>query len=404
MATLITCPSCSNKFTLEEVMTDDIKKELRAEIIAYRNKKDTEVKQLQEQLSKKDQEVNDKISAATKQQEEELRKQILKENDSKLKFLEEKSGNAELKIKQLEEKELEALRLKNELDEVKRNAENEKKKYLLENSGKLIDEALKKEKENFDLEKKEMEVRIEQQKRQVDEMKKKLEQGSQQRYGETQELALEEMLKASFPFDMISEVGKGIKGADCMQIIRNEFGQECGKIIYESKRTSGFSMDWVEKLKADMRRQGAHVAVIVTKTMPKDMESFGEKNGVWVCKYEEVKALSYVLRDGIIRVFNAAKSQQNKGDKMQLLYDYLISSEFTEQWKAIREGFLSMKLSIQKERDMMEKLWKAREKQLEKVLLNAAHVKGSVEGIAGQDSIDMSLLDEPNETETSDLV
>jgi hypothetical protein len=76
------------------------------------------------------------------------------------------------------------------------------------------------------------------------------------------------------------------------------------------------------------------------------------------------------------------------------LYDYLTSSEFSEQWKAIREGYMSMRLSIQKERDAMEKLWKAREKQLEKVLLNAAHIKGSIEGIAGNDVIQLSLDDE----------
>ena len=53
-----------------------------------------------------------------------------------------------------------------------------------------------------------------------------------------------------------------------------------------------------------------------------------------------------------------------------------------------------MKLSIQKERDAMEKLWKAREKQLEKVLLNAAHIRGSIEGIAGADAVDLNLLDD----------
>jgi len=115
---------------------------------------------------------------------------------------------------------------------------------------------------------------------------------------------------------------------------------------------------------------------------------------VWICSFREVKALVYVLRDGIIRIFNAARSQENKGDKMHLLYDYLTSTEFSEQWKAIREGFLSMKQSIQKERDTMERLWKAREKQLEKVLLNAAHVRGSIEGIAGKDAIDVQLLDD----------
>ena len=84
---------------------------------------------------------------------------------------------------------------------------------------------------------------------------------------------------------------------------------------------------------------------------------------------------------------------------MHLLYDYLTSAEFVEQWKAIREGFMSMKLSIQKERDAMERLWKAREKQLEKVLLNAAHVRGSIEGIAGMDSVDLNLLESGEENE-----
>ena len=200
------------------------------------------------------------------------------------------------------------------------------------------------------------------------------------------------MLRAAFPFDSIGEVGKGVRGADCIQTVRDTHGQECGKIIYESKRTQSFSPDWVEKLKADMRNQGAIVAVIVTQAMPKDMESFGEKNGVWICSFAEVRALSYVLRDGVIRIFNAAKSQQNKGDKMHLLYDYLTSSEFSEQWAAIREGFMSMKQSIQRERDTMERLWKAREKQLEKVLLNAAHVRGSIDGIAGKDAIDINLV------------
>jgi hypothetical protein len=215
--------------------------------------------------------------------------------------------------------------------------------------------------------------------------------------GEVQEIALEEVLRSAFPFDMIVEVGKGVRGADCIQVVRNNFGQECGKIIFESKRTNAFAADWIEKLKADMRSQGAEIAVIVTKTMPKDMDGFGIKDGVWICSFAEVKSLAGVLRDGVIRIFNASKNNENKGDKMSLLYNYLTSNEFAEQWKAIREGFMSMKLSIQKERDAMEKLWKAREKQLEKVLLNAAHVRGSIEGIAGMDSIDLNLLGDGND-------
>ena len=235
------------------------------------------------------------------------------------------------------------------------------------------------------------------QKKLAEEMRRKAEQGSMQLQGEAQELALEEMLRSAFPFDDIREVGKGVRGADCIQTVRNSFGQECGEIIYESKRTSNFGQDWIDKLKGDMRSLGAEIAVIVTRTMPKDMDCFGVKDGVWVCSFSEVKALASVLRDGVIRVFNAAKTQENRGDKMHLLYDYLTSSEFAEQWKAIREGFMSMKISIQRERDAMEKLWKAREKQLEKVLLNAAHIRGSIEGISGMDSVDLNLLENGTE-------
>ena len=127
------------------------------------------------------------------------------------------------------------------------------------------------------------------------------------------------------------------------------------------------------------------------------MDCFGEKDGVWICSFDEVKAVSYILRDGIVKLSGAIKSQENRGDKMHMLYDYLTSNEFSEQWKAIREGFMSMKLSIQRERDAMEKMWKAREKQLEKVLLNAAHIRGSIEGIAGTDSIQLSLTDDDDD-------
>src|SRR3982751_5021977 len=212
--------------------------------------------------------------------------------------------------------------------------------------------------------------------------------------GEVQELLLENILHNAFPFDKIVPVGKGVRGADCIQIICNPFGQECGKIIYESKRTNAFSIEWIEKLKKDMRSQGADIAVIVTQTLPRDMERFGEKEGVYICTFAEVRSLASVLRTSILKVFTLTKSQEGKGDKMHMLYDYLTGHEFSEQWKAIREGFLSMKMSIQRERDAMERLWKSREKQLEKVLLSAAHIKGSVEGIAGHDAVNLNLLED----------
>jgi hypothetical protein len=212
--------------------------------------------------------------------------------------------------------------------------------------------------------------------------------------GEVQELALEELLRGSFPFDRIEEVSKGVKGADCMQIVVNAQAVECGKIIYESKRTKAFTNEWIEKLKNDMRNQQADLAVIVSETLPRDMSSFGFKDGVWICRFNEVKALAHLLRDSLLRISQAMVSQENKGDKMHMLYDYLTGNEFRQHIEAVVEGFVSMKETIGREKLQMEKLWKEREKQLEKVLLNTTQFYGSIKGIAGNAVGDLKLLEE----------
>jgi hypothetical protein len=214
-----------------------------------------------------------------------------------------------------------------------------------------------------------------------------------QRQGESQELLLEEILKENFPFDLVDEVGKGVEGADCIQTVRNSAGKECGKIIYESKRTKGWSSNWIDKLKSDKRSRNADIAILVTQTFPKDMDRFGEKDGIWICNFTEVSSVSYLLRDGLLKIYEAQKREENKGDKMQMLYNYLTGVEFKGQVEAIAEGFIAMRNSITKERMQMEKMWKEREKQLEKVLLNTSGLYGSVKGIAGASVGDIPLLD-----------
>lgn len=385
----IKCPKCGHEFEPNEAIREEVEKELRSKAADWQKKKNEE---FQVKLDEERKRIQQTL-------EENIRKTISSDFENKLRLLEQNNKDNEEKLKQARQKELEFLQkeqtIKNREAEleitVQKKLQLEREK-LSEDIRKIEEQKVAAKETEYQMRMKELEKQLEDQKKLADEMRRKTEQGSMQLQGEVQELALQEMLKAAFPFDEISEVGKGVRGADCIQTVRNGFGNECGKIIYESKRTNAFAVDWIEKLKADMRSLSADIAVIVTKTMPKEMDCFGIKDGVWICSFDEVKALASVLRDGVIRVFNAAKSQENKGDKMHLLYDYLTSTEFAEQWKAIREGFMSMKLSIQKERDAMEKLWKAREKQLEKVLLNAAHVRGSIEGISGTD-VDLNLLE-----------
>ncbi|HEV7780623.1 MAG TPA: DUF2130 domain-containing protein [Chitinophagaceae bacterium] len=396
MATEIKCPNCGHQFEPNDAIREEVEKELRSKAADWQKKKNDE---FQVKLEEEKKQIRQSL-------EETIRKNISGDFENKLRVLEQNNKDNEEKLKTSRQKELEFLQKEQVLKNKEAELEITVQQQLQKEREKLSDELRKIEEQKtaareneLQMKLKEMEKQLEDQKKMAEEMRRKAEQGSMQLQGEIQELALEEMLRSSFPFDEISEVGKGVRGADCIQAVRNNFGQECGRIIYESKRTNAFAADWIDKLKADMRSLGADIAVIVTKTMPREMDCFGIKDGVWVCSFSEVKALASVLRDGVIRVFNAAKSQENKGDKMHLLYDYLTSNEFAEQWQAIREGFMSMKLSIQKERDAMEKLWKAREKQLEKVLLNAAHVRGSIEGISGTD-VDLNLLDDAtNEAE-----
>jgi hypothetical protein len=333
--------------------------------------------------------------------QESIRKSVMFDFENQLTLLKQQATDTEEKLKESRRKELEYLQkeqlLKTREDELQLTLQRqlmEEREKIKELVQKEESERLSIKEQEYQLRMKELEKQLDDQKKLAEEMRRKSEQGSMQLQGEVQELMLEEILQATFPFDKIEEVGKGVRGADCIQTVRNQFGNEAGRIIYESKRTKDFSNEWIEKLKADMRTTGADVAIIVTQAFPKDMDRFGEKNGVYICTFAEVRSVALLLRNALLKIAEAKKSQDNKGDKMHMLYDYLTGSEFSENWKAIREGFLSMKMSIQRERDAMEKLWKAREKQLEKVLLNAAHIKGSVEGIAGADAINLNLLED----------
>ena len=415
---LITCPSCKHEFVAEDAISKSLEKDYeqkfnieRQKLLKHFSDQQRLLDDQQKEFEKKKEKENqlfaermekEKLKMETEIQEK-LRKSISNDYENQLKLLQESSKDNEEKLKLARQKELEFLKKEKELKIKAEEIEIELEKKLAVERQLLTEQIRKQEKERndiketeFTLKLRELEKQLADQKKLADEMKRKAEQGSMQLQGEVQETALEEILRNSFPFDVIAEVGKGSRGADCIQLVRNNFGQECGKIIYESKRTENFGGDWIEKFKKDMRSMGADIAVLVTKTMPKELNCFGLKDGVWICTFDEVKALANVLRDGIIRVYNSTKNQQNKGDKMNLLYNYLTSNEFSEQWKAIREGFVAMKMSIIKERDSMERLWKAREKQLEKVLLNSAHIKGSIEGISGMEAIDLSLIDDQN--------
>lgn len=413
MANEIKCPHCGNTFDVEHVIAADIeqklqkkyqdrlqlslskveedKKKLEADLLQFEEKKKRENEIFTQKLQQEKMKMESEI-------QEQLRKNIAADYENQLRLLRENKDETEEKLKEARKKELDFLKKMQDLQTKEAELDLEVQKKL-QQERQLITEQIRKQeiekntlKDNeYNLKLKELEKQLDDQKKLAEEMRRKAEQGSMQLQGEVQEQALEELLKSAFPFDIISEVGKGVRGADCIQTVRNNIGVECGKIIFESKRTEHFSAEWIDKLKTDMLGQGAEIAVIVTKTMPKDMLRFGEKQGVYICSFEEVKSLVNVLRNAILKISDSRKSQENKGDKMVALYDYLTGQEFVGNWNAIRTGFRQLRNLLQKEREDFEKNFKKKEKQIELIIQNSLHISGSIEGIAGQDAINMQI-------------
>jgi hypothetical protein len=413
----VKCPNCKTEFQLGDAISSEIEAKIKARYVERFNKDQKELAdkekqfELQMEQFKKQEENQEKIIAdKVKLQKSVLEQEAIKKAASEMQLqmdmLNKELSEKETKLKDSQAKELQFLLKAKELQDKEAQFELTLQQKL-QAERELLSEQIKKQEleknsikeKDYQMQMMELKKQLEDQKKLTEEMVRKQGQGSMQMQGEVQELILEELLRSTFPFDSIDEVGKGVKGADAIHTVRNPLGQVCGKIIYESKNTKAFGGDWIDKLKHDMRSSQADIAVIVTETMPKEMERFGMKDGVWVCNFTEIKSLAYVLRDSLIKIHAAQSSQENKGDKMSLLYSYLTGTEFRQQIEAIVEGFTELQYGIQKEKNAMTKIWKEREKQLEKVLLNTTNFYGSVKGIAGNAIGDIKLLELGSEDE-----
>lgn len=405
-ATTISCPQCTHEFNPEVAITSRIEQELKSKFAEQASQlhkqheaKQLEVEkermQLEEMRLQQDQLVKEQVARERSALENKLKAELSQTIGNDLALLKEEKALMEQKLKEKQEKELQLLRRQRELEDKERELEVETERRILNMRSELEQKIRQAESEHTELKLKEKDKQIEDMKRLVEEMKRKSEQGSMQLQGEVQELALEEKLQHTFPIDKILEVSKGMRGADALHVVCGALGEECGTIIYESKRTKAFGGDWIEKLKADARAAKADIMVLVTEVLPKGMQHFGQYEGVWVCTYHELIPMVMVLRDCLLKVSAATASQENKGSKMQMLYDYLTSTEFTHQFTAVAEGIASLKSGITKERAQMEKIWKEREKQLEKSLLNIVGIYGSVKGIAGSSVQDVNFLEMP---------
>ncbi|MBC8550491.1 MAG: DUF2130 domain-containing protein [Candidatus Brocadiales bacterium] len=370
----IKCPDCGAVIELSEAISHDIELRLKQQ---YENEIGKTKKAIEEKAKKEAQEsLNFMISDLNEQ-------------------LEEKTKN----LKEAQRHELELRKRQRELEEKEEKLELELSRKIDAERKKIIQKTSKEFEETHRLKDAEKDKQLEDMKKQIDELKRKSEQGSQQMQGEVLELELEESLKEEFPFDMIEPVAKGIKGGDIIQTVKTQSGRICGKILWETKRTKNWSDSWIQKLKDDQREAKADLAILASETLPKGFHHFRLISGVWVTDIHSAVSLALALRVVLIQVARERETQVGKKEKMEIAYNYLTGQEFRNRVEAIVESFTTMKTDLEAERRAMLKIWAKREKQIERVISNAAGMHGDLQEIAGASLPTIKILELPNKDE-----
>ncbi len=244
---------------------------------------------------------------------------------------------------------------------------------------------------------------MEQLRKTIEELKRKSEQGSQQTQGDALENDIKEILQREFFQDNIEDVPTGIKGADLIHKINNSLGQHSGTILWEIKNTKAWNQDWIKKLKDDQAKSQSDLCIIVSRTLPDDIENFAFQDGVWITHTRYALEVARLTRKYILDLSNAKESQANKGSKMELLYDYLSSKQFKNRIENIVSAFDTMRTDLEKERRAMERIWAKRSKEIDRVILNTSGMHGDFQGIIGNSLDHINLLQLEEDVSLDDI-
>jgi len=410
----ILCPKCGESISIDDVLTSQIEDKLRKEIEGKQKIKEAELveekkkleiekallesdkKSTQIEITKK---VNEKLNIEKVSLWKKAQIEAGKDKEAEKKMFEEQLADKDAKLREANKKELELRKEKQKLKDEKDAFELEKVRQLDEERKKIEEDASRKATDAKQSEIDQLNKKLSDATKAKDELARKLEQGSQQTQGEVQEIILEELLKSEFIHDDISPVPKGINGADVIQTVKTKTGIECGKIIWESKKTKSWSEGWIQKLKDDQRAIKADIAVIVSSVLPDGVVGIARRDGVWVCDIKLSISIATALRHTLEVVSREKAMSVGKNEKMEILYTYLTGTEFRQRIETIVETFSSMKSSLDKEKLYFEKTWAEKEKQIQKVIKNTVGVYGDLSGIVQLQKIESLELPEPKNKE-----
>jgi hypothetical protein len=165
------------------------------------------------------------------------------------------------------------------------------------------------------------------------------------------------------------------------QTVRDSSGRMCGSILWESKRGyQSWSNRWVSKLRADQRRQGCAIGVIVSDVLPDGEPSFCAVGGVLACDISAAPYLALLLRERLIEVAGIRGARARRDDLKGAVYDY-VSGPFIEVIQRIMETAVGMKATLDKEKRAKTAEWKQRETEIDGIAFELAEMYGDLQGI-----------------------
>jgi len=423
----IICPNCKTEIKLTESLAAPLIESTRRDYEMRLALKDTDIAKKEETLREREAAVSKAMQAIDDQVAEKLlleRARIVAEESKKAKLalqtdidqkarelaeLQDLLTQREVKLAEAQKVQADLIRQKRELDDAKRELELTVEKRVQDGLSVTREQAKKEAEEGLKLKVMEKEQTIASMQTQIEELKRRAEQGSQQLQGEVQELELEAVLRTKFPRDTIEPVPKGEFGGDALQRVIGPLGQQCGTILWESKRTKNWSDGWLAKLRDDQRTAKAEIAVIVSQTLPKGVESFDLIEGVWVTESRCALPIATVLRQSLIELSGSRLAREGQQTKTEMVYQYLTGPRFRHRIEAIVEKFTDMQADLERERKTMTRLWAKREEQIRGVIDSTAGMYGDLQGIAGRtlleiEGLSIPLLDTPKtDSETESL-
>jgi hypothetical protein len=399
----ITCPNCKTEIKLTESLAAPLLATTRAHYEQQLTRKDADIsareaalreqsaeianekERIDEQIAVKLADGRQAIAAEEARKARLLFASDLNEKAKEIASLLEVLQQRDIKLAEAQHTQGEFLRKQRELDEARREVDLTVEKKIQEGLEAVRERARKDTEQILQLKVREKEEQISSMQRQIDDLKRKAEQGSQQLQGEAQELQLEELLRSKFPRDTVEPIAKGEFGGDLLHHVFSPSSQPCGTILWETKRTKNWSDGWLPKLRNDQRQAKADIALIVSQTLPKEMNgSFGLIDGVWVTEPRCAIPVAVALRESLIALSSARQAKVGQLTKMEMVYQYLTSPRFRHRVEAIVEKATDMQLDLDRERKAMTRLWAKREEQIRGVIESMAGMYGDLQGIAGK--------------------